>query len=132
MERPRREYSRVRVSWPVVIYTPDGLIEGVTKNISLDGALIQCDRLPNLDDELNLSIGVPNSKFPVTALVKKVRLANCDGNTASRRHSLAVRFTEIAEDDRRVLYSAIEAQCRQSGDYSELPELYGGGARPES
>jgi PilZ domain len=54
LERKRREYSRVKVAWPVLIYTGEGLIEGEIRDISLDGALIECARLPNLDHELNL------------------------------------------------------------------------------
>jgi len=120
LERKRREYSRVKVAWPVLIYTGEGLIEGEIKDISLDGAMIHCDRLPNLEHELNLSIAVPHSVFPVTASVRKVRLASYEG-AAAVAHNVAVRFTGIGEDDRRLLCSAIEAQCRQSDVCSRLP-----------
>lgn len=120
MERKSREYSRVKVSWPVLIYTGEGLIEGEIKDISLDGAMIHCDKLPNLDQELNLSIALPDSALPVTASVKKVRLASQEG-AATVPHNLAVRFTGIDEEDRRLLCYAIEAQGRQSEAGSRLP-----------
>jgi len=113
VERKRREYSRVKVSWPVLIYTGEGLIEGEVKDISLDGAMIHCERLPNLDRELDLSIAVPDFSFPVTASVRKVRLATYEG-AATVAHNLAVRFTGIGEEDRRLLCYAIEAKSRQS------------------
>jgi len=120
LERKRREYSRVKVSWPLLIYTGEGLIEGEIKDISLDGAMIHCDRLPNLDHELNLSIAVPYFVFPVTALVKKVRLASYE-DAAAVAHNLAVRFTGIGEDDRRLLCYAVEAHGWQSASCSRFP-----------
>jgi hypothetical protein len=120
LERKRREYSRVKVSWPVLIYTGEGLIEGEIKDISLDGAMIHCDKLPNLDHELDLSIAVPYSVFPVTASVRKVRLASYQGAVAVA-HNFAVRFTGINEEDRRLLCYAIEAHGRESEVFSRLP-----------
>ena len=126
MERKRREYARVKVSWPVLIYTGEGLIEAEIKDISLDGAMIHCDKLPNLDHELDLSIAVPDSVFPVKASVRKVRLTSYE-DAAAVAHNLAVRFTGIGEEDRRLLCCAIEAQGRQSDVCSRLP-----GGSPET
>jgi len=120
LERKRREYSRVKVSWPVLIYTGEGLIEGEIKDISLDGAMIRCEKLPNLDHEVDLSIAVPDSVVPVTASVKKVRLASHEG-AAAVAYNVAVRFTGIDEEDQRLLCCAIEAQGRQSEVCSRSP-----------
>ena len=52
--RERREYSRVEVSWPVGMLTSEGLIEGEVKNISFDGAGIQCKEAPKIDESLDI------------------------------------------------------------------------------
>jgi hypothetical protein len=81
--------------------------------------MTHCDKLPNLDHELDLSIAVPDSVFPVRASVKKVRLTSYE-DAAAVAHNLAVRFTRIGEEDRRLLCYAIEAQGRQSDVCSRL------------
>ena len=38
----KREHSRVPVSWPVTMVTPEGDIDGIIENISAGGAYIRC------------------------------------------------------------------------------------------
>ncbi len=114
MEKCRREYARVDVSWPVSIFAGAGLIEGEVKNISLGGALINCQSLPELEETFSLTIEIPNYLFPVTARVKKVRLNIYDSETdqTSVSYELAVRFIDISKEDRQIFHGTIDRAFR--------------------
>jgi hypothetical protein len=118
----RREYSRIEVSWPVSIFTSAGLIDGLIKNISIGGALINCKSLPDLDETFNLTIEIPHYFFPVAAKVKKVRLNiyDSEGSNASPSYDLAVRFMDMSEADNKVFHEAIDRAFRT--ERSPTPE----------
>ena len=114
MEHSRREYARIEVSWPVSIFTSEGLIDGQIRNISISGALINCKSLPNLDETFNLTIEIPQYFFPVAARVKKVRLNIYDSEDSneSPSYDLAVRFMDMSEEDSKVFHEAIDRAFR--------------------
>jgi hypothetical protein len=114
VEHCRREYSRIEVSWPVSIFTSTGLIDGLIKNISIGGALINCKSLPDLDETFNLTIEIPHYFFPVAAKVKKVRLNIYDSEESdeSLSYDLAVRFMDMSEEDSKVFHEAIDRAFR--------------------
>ena len=112
MKQGKREYSRVEVSWPVSMLTGKKLIIGKIKNISVGGALISCQELPSLEESLELRIEIADL-FYISASVENVRINVNDGHSGSIAYELAVRFTEITEDERRLLYKAIEQAARK-------------------
>jgi hypothetical protein len=114
MERCRREYARVDVSWPANIFTATGLIEGQVKNISIGGALINCRRLPDLEATFHLAIEIPQYLFPVAAKAKQVRLNVYDSEegSTSPSYDLAVLFLDMSEEDRKVFHEALDRAAR--------------------
>lgn len=110
MEKCRREYARIDVSWPASIFTAAGLIEGQVRNISIGGALINCRTLPNLEETFHLAIEIPSYLFPVAAKAKQVRLNVYDSEegSASPSYDLAVLFLDMSEEDRKVFHEAID------------------------
>ncbi|MEE9120746.1 MAG: PilZ domain-containing protein [Syntrophobacteria bacterium] len=114
MEKCRREYSRVDVSWPASIFTAAGLIEGQVKNISIGGALINCQSLPDLEETFHLAIEIPHYLFPVAAKAKQVRLKVYDSEegSTSPSYDLAVLFLDMSEEDRKVFHEAIDRAFR--------------------
>ena len=114
MEKCRREYVRVDVSWPASIFTAAGLIEGQVKNISIGGALINCRRLPDLEETFHLAIEIPDYLFPVAAKAKQVRLNvyDSEGESTSPSYDLAVLFLDMSEEDRKVFHEAIDRAFR--------------------
>ena len=112
MKQGKREYSRVDVSWPVTMLTSKKLIIGKIKNISVGGALISCQELPSPEESLELQIEITDL-FYVSASVENVRINVNDGYSDSIAYELAVRFTEMTEDERRMLYNAIEQEARK-------------------
>jgi hypothetical protein len=61
--KEKREYSRAEVEWLVDISAAQGLIQGTIKNMSLGGAYIHLKELPNMDENLNLSIEIPEHRY---------------------------------------------------------------------
>ena len=110
VEKCRREYARIDVSWPASIFTAAGLIEGQVKNISIGGALINCRTLPNLEETFHLAIEIPNYLLPVAAKAKQVRLNVYDSEegSASPSYELAVLFLDMSEEDKKVFHEAID------------------------
>jgi hypothetical protein len=99
----RRHHQRVNVSWPVMISTPQGLIEGEVKNISFGGALIQSRRLPDLHQPIPLNIDIPGHHYFLCPFVEVVGYDVLDQNNAATSYGLRVRFIDISEDDLRIL-----------------------------
>jgi hypothetical protein len=98
--RERREYSRVEVSWPVGMLTSEGLIEGEVKNISFDGAGIQCKEAPKIDESLDLDMLIPEQDHSsVSASVEVIWSKTIEGGDASPLANLGVRFLEISDED---------------------------------
>ena len=50
----KRRYPRAKITWPVVVMTPNGPVDGVTQNLSAGGAFILCSELPELDHDFHL------------------------------------------------------------------------------
>ena len=112
MEQGKREYSRVEVSWPVIMLTSKKSIIGKINNISVGGALISCQELPSPEETLELQIEITDL-FYVSASVENVRVDVDDSHSDSVAYELAVRFTEMTEDERGLLYNAIELEARK-------------------
>jgi hypothetical protein len=89
--------------------TSKKLIIGKIKNISVGGALISCQDLPSPEESLELKIEIADLFF-VSASVENVRIDVDDSHSDSIAYDLAVRFTEITEDECRILYNAIEQE----------------------
>ena len=109
MEKSKREYTGVQVSWPVTMLTRKKMLVGEIKDISVSGALIRCEELPSPEETLELSIEVADLSY-VSALVENVRFAVDDSHGDSLAYELAVRFTEMDEDERKMLRNAIEQE----------------------
>ena len=102
--RERRDCSRVEVSWPVGMLTSAGLIEGEVKNISFEGAGIQCRELPKIDESLDLDILIPEKdNTSVSASVGIIWSKTYESGDASPLANLGVRFLEISDEDMKLV-----------------------------
>jgi hypothetical protein len=101
----KRQYSRADVSWPVFLLTPECIVKGETKNISLGGAFIHFLSDPVQDRFFRLLIKPPNYEG---LLVVSAKVA-----WKSRRHEsqrvlpsgMGVQFTQISSSTRDFLHS---------------------------
>ena len=105
--KEKREYSRAEVEWPVNISAAQGLIQGTIKNMSLGGAYIHLEELPNMDENLNLSIEIPEHHYAVFANAQTIRFeVNSSGETPVY-YGLGVRLKDMPEDDFEFLSSTV-------------------------
>lgn len=112
MKRDRREYSRVEVSWQVIMLTSKHPIAGEIKNISIDGALIICKELPSEGESFSLIIQMPNSQQTFRVVVEQIRLNINNSDTSLYSYDMAVRFVDLPEDECKMLSYAIEREAR--------------------
>ena len=103
--KERREHSRTKVEWPVSMSTTHGLVDGLIKNISSGGALIQSLELPSPEEAPRLRIEIPEHRHSVVTTATVVRFEVCDGD--SFVYELGVRLLEISDKDRLTLNNAI-------------------------
>ncbi len=106
MNKDNREHSRVEVVWPSTISTLSRSIDGEVKNISLNGAFVECTELPNLEETFDLGILVPEQhQLNTTARIIRLDVYNYENENLS--YGLAVRFEGICGDKLNLLDSAI-------------------------
>lgn len=109
MDKEKREYSRVEVSWPVSIIASKGLVEGEVKNICFEGALIRCSELADVDEALELNIVIPEQDYlSISVGVEIVWSKTHESEDRSQTtYDLGVRFVEISEEDLQLLSNTV-------------------------
>ena len=97
--KEKREYSRAEVEWPVNISAAKGLIQGMIKNMSLGGAYIHLEELLNMDENLHLSIEIPEHHYAVFVAGEVIRFEVTSMETTPVSYGLGVRLKDMPEDD---------------------------------
>jgi hypothetical protein len=105
--KERREYSRAEVEWPVNISAAQGIIQGKIKNMSLGGAYIHLQELPDMDENLDLSIEIPEHHYAVFANAETVRFEVNASEETPVYYGLGVRLKDIPEDDFEFLSTTV-------------------------
>jgi hypothetical protein len=105
--KEKREYSRAEVEWPVKISGAQGLIQGTVKNMSLGGAYIHVEELPNMDENLDLSIEIPEHHYAVFATGEAIRFEVDTSENNPISYGLGVRLKNMLEDDFEFLSSTV-------------------------
>ncbi|MBP1727351.1 MAG: PilZ domain [Deltaproteobacteria bacterium] len=108
----KRLYPRVKVRWPVSILTKDHAVNGITRNISVNGAYIYYLK-PHLEalplrpkQRVGAIIKLPG-RLP---LLINAEVAWSDILNSDEQHTLlgvGLRFLELFYDDREFLHKAI-------------------------
>ena len=105
--REKREYSRAEVEWPVNISAAQSLIQGTITNMSLGGAYIRLEELPNMDENLSLSIEIPEHQYAVFVTGKAIRFEINSRENTPVSYGLGVRLKDVAEDDLEFLSTTV-------------------------
>ena len=103
--RENRKHRRVKIKWPVVMTTSNGLADGRTHNISLGGAFIRCTEKPTLEENFRLVMTTKDRLILVNAEVVWSNGHKSEGK--STRHEMGVRFTKLSSNDRSFLSGVI-------------------------
>ena len=88
--RERRLRPRVEVRWPVTMLTSEGSMQGETRDISMQGAFIYCDRPLALAERFVLSVKAPAASMQVMAQV--VWASNSFSDKKNEPAGMGVRF----------------------------------------
>ncbi|MGD8371414.1 MAG: PilZ domain-containing protein [Syntrophobacterales bacterium] len=109
-----RHFARAKIKWPVSISTDDRSTDGVTLNLSPNGAYIGCAKPLRLNEVFDMTIDVPNSDSSIEAQVEVV-FSNIHGpDDAISPRGMGVRFLKISSQDRQIIAKEI-LQHLQSG-----------------
>lgn len=109
-----RHFARAEIKWPVSISTEDRSADGVTLNLSPNGAYIGCAKPLRLNEVFDMIIDVPNSDSSIEAQVEVV-FSNIHGpDDAISPRGMGVRFLKISSQDRQIIAKEI-LQHLQSG-----------------
>jgi hypothetical protein len=103
--RDNRRHRRVKVKWPVVMTTSNGLADGRTHNVSLGGAFIRCSEKPKLEENFRLVMTTKDRLILVNAEVVWSNGHKSEGK--STNHEMGVRFTKLSSNDRTFLNGVI-------------------------
>jgi uncharacterized protein (TIGR02266 family) len=92
----KRQHPRVDINWSVSMETPDGIIDGEIKNISLGGAFICCKKPLPVGQVFHLTMMGPNNEpVPATAEVAWSNINVPDEKVINR--GMGVRFIKMSE-----------------------------------
>ena len=117
MASDRRTPKRIRVKWPVVILSAKGYSIAETRDISSEGAFIDCELPLNQKEKLRLFIMTPDKRpLELPAEVAWSNPDDSDGNTTPR--GMGVRFIEVSRRHRQLLRNIVtdhyQAKARTS------------------
>jgi len=103
----REQVVKAKLKWPVSIKVNGSSSEGVTLNLSTNGAYIRCAKPPRLNEVFDMTLQVPNSGDSIETQVEVV-LSNMYGpDDEISPRGMIVRFLDLADEDRRIIAKAI-------------------------
>ena len=96
----RRQCPRIAIQWPATIQTAEGKLEARLKDLSIDGAYIDCEQPLNPRDFVSMTIDPPNHpSMKITAEVMRTDELLSPG--------IGVRFVQMSEKDRHFLFNEV-------------------------
>jgi len=101
----KRQYSRANVIWPVFLLTPQCIVKGETKNISLGGAFIHSLSDPVQDRSFRLVIKPPNYEGLLVVSAKVTWKSQHQESQYILPSGMGVQFTQISSGARDFLIS---------------------------
>ena len=110
-----RHFARANIKWPVLIGTDERSKDGVTLNLSPNGAYIGCANPLRLNEVFDMTIDVPNLDCSIAAKAEVV-FSNIHGpDDAISPRGMGVRFLQISGKDRQIIAKEILGHL-QSGE----------------
>ena len=102
-----RHFARAKIKWPVSMSTEERSADGVTLNLSTNGAYIGCANPLRLNAVFDMTIDVPNSDSSIQATVEVV-FSNIYGpDDAISPRGMGVRFVKISSQSRQIIAKEI-------------------------
>jgi len=108
VEEERRQYARAIAHWPVTLETTQGVVTGITMDVSAGGAFMCC-RVPlRVKERFFMAFhNVPllDRSLPVDVEVIRSNIYCMDDELMS--HGIGVRFSKIADEDGELISSLV-------------------------
>jgi len=110
-----RKYPRIEGSWPVVILTTRGALAAETRNISIHGAFVVCDKPLPPKEELRLFIMFPNRRY--LDILAEVTWSYPYGSMEDKTPcGMGLRFSRISAADREFISSLASGYLRTASE----------------
>jgi hypothetical protein len=108
MSIEKRLHPRILLEWPAAVKTLKGTIEGITKDISVDGVFISCPEEPELENSFAIALEPTGEKF-IAVFGERVWAGNSiiDDRTV---FGMGIRFTFMAPEDRQYIAALVEKE----------------------
>jgi hypothetical protein len=107
-----RHFARAKIKWPVSMSTDNRSTDGVTLNLSPNGAYIGCANPLRLHEVFDVTIDVPNCDSAIQATVEVV-FSNIYGpDDAISPRGMGVRFLKISSQGRQIIAKEILQHLR--------------------
>ena len=106
MSIEKRLHPRILVEWPAAVKTLQGTIEGITKDISVDGVFIFCPEEPELENSFAIALEPSEERF-ISVFGERVWSGNfnIDDRTV---FGMGVQFIQISPEDRNYIAVLVE------------------------
>ena len=104
----RRLHPRILVKWPAVVETPQGSVEGETKDISVDGVFIFCANEPAIGENFPLLLK-PSEQRTISIVGAKIWSGSftIDNKTV---FGMGVQLIQISTEDRAYIAALVEKE----------------------
>ena len=112
---------RANLRWQVNALTPEGQLEGVTKDISTRGAYVCCATPLRLNEVFHMSINSPEKSLNVKAEVVLSNIHGPDDEITPR--GMGVRFLKISSQDRKFIAKEVGHQSDDAIDFEKLETI---------
>ncbi|MEE8316211.1 MAG: PilZ domain-containing protein [Syntrophobacteria bacterium] len=107
----RRLHPRILVKWPAVVETPQGSLEGETKDVSVDGVFIFCSKEPEIGENFPIFLK-PSEQRTISVVGEKIWSGSftIDNRTV---FGMGVQFIHISPEDRNYIADLIEKSSNE-------------------
>lgn len=107
----RRLHPRILVKWPAVVETPQGSLEGETKDVSVDGVFIFCSKEPEVGENFPILLK-PSEQRTISVVGEKIWSGSftIDNRTV---FGMGVQFIHISPEDRNYIADLIEKSSNE-------------------
>jgi hypothetical protein len=106
-QQKKRQYTRADVSWPVFLLTPQCIVKGETKNISLGGAFIHFLSDPVQDRSFRLILKSPDYEGLLVVSAEVAWMSRQHDSKPILPSGMGVQFIQISGSARDFLDSVL-------------------------
>lgn len=110
----RRRYPRAQIEWPVVINTDQGVVKGITLNVSAGGATVRFQDPPLMHEVFETTIKIPEVD---RVLVVEAQVVWSTADITDNELTLpivGISFTNISDQDRWLISTAVSKVLKQA------------------